>query len=250
MNATNVSSEMPSGGYADMGVIIDGPDGSTASGKLLGVTARDFRVRFPATPGSTFEVGKHVRWRLTVSGVELQPSLHAEVVWRHDRGEGREYGLHHQLRDESLGHLPEWLRNLLEPRIAQRIRVRQALGVRMADTEGRWQVQGQLVDVSASGLGALFARSVEPAFRAVDTVRLELSLPGDPHPFLLVAAIRRRVVDARGFFYGFEIDRTKTPSVETTVARLHAFVTRELEQATQALLAQVGAQTTPAPGRA
>lgn len=246
MNATNVSSEVPSSGYGDIGVIVDGPDGSSASGRLLGVSAREFRVRFDSRPESAFEVGKHVRWRLAIRGVELQPSLHADVLWRHDRGEGREYGLRHQLRDEALGHLPDWLQTVLKPRIAQRARMRQPIAVRMADPQGRWQVQGQLVDLSASGVGALFARSVEPAFRSVEQVRLALTLPGDPQPFELVAAIRRRAVDARGFFYGFELDGKATADFEATARRLDAFVARELEQATNELLARVGGGVAPA----
>lgn len=209
------------------------PGERMSEGRIVDLGMQGAGIEFDLGHGPRFPVGAEVRVRFQIEGRALVVA--AQVRYRRD-GDMRRYGLRFLRLDMLDRAMRASLHKLVnqraafrvEPSDAEQILVRLIVpGASDARSE-RWAAQ--LLDLSASGMAVKVPRRVEDALCDAEDLRVELTLPRQSRPLILMVVLRQRVLLSDGVRYGMFFDRDD-PAFAGVENAVMAYVMRRQREA-------------------
>lgn len=206
-------------------LMVRDPDGGTHSVQLTDLTISECEFLCPAETRLVLHVGS--RAELCFSTPVLQEPLEvlAPVVCRSESESGRRY----RLRFPPMRKLPASVYALFNRRSSYRVspssgsKLIARVRAPSANTS-RSEESVSVRDISATGISLELGKGGESIFGAIETILLDLVLPGTEKAVQLVGKIRNRRLDDDRLVYGIEFDPEESKDFSDQQAVLRDYV--------------------------
>ena len=205
------------------------------SGQLLDIVfggAGFASLAFSESGGPALAVGEKTEISFTSVRLNKPLVVSARVRHRADRDDFRHYGFQFIERQQLESRLSPELFRLFNRRASYRVKPSPGSPVQVT-LQGPAGVQatGELVDISAAGMGLRVPLEVEATLTATTHIIVSFSLPDCPHPLSLEAIIRDRHLAGVEIHYGIEFDLEQSKQAKRQEDAIMNFVMKRQREA-------------------
>ena len=199
-------------GLEDDQVSVQSAEGVSALGEILDLSIGGVGLRFsleiPLSGCPDFTVGEEVQLSFAADRFKRPLAVSARVVHRLDEEGYRRYGLQFTDRQQLENQLATELFRLFNRRKTYRVEPDPdvPIEVTLEHRQAGVQVQAQVKDISAGGVGVRVPADVKATLGTSDRVKVAISLPGRQDPVVLIGNICHRRVAGEEIHYGIEFD--------------------------------------------
>ncbi len=201
----------------EMAVTLQTPSGQRSAAAVIDINVDGAGTRFASNEAIALGIGERVKLSLSSSRFSAPVELEATVVGKKERESEQDYSFHFQGQGNADTQFPHEFYEMFNRRGAYRAVEPENespidVGLRIPDSTGVRNVgTARLMNISATGMGAMAAPSTDQAMGDNQFVEISLGLPPNMAAINLAAWIHNRELQDKGIYYGLKFDARRSP---------------------------------------
>ncbi len=200
----------------EMAVTLQTLSGQHSAAEVIDINVDGAGTRFASDEAIALGIGERVKLSLSSSRFSAPVELEATVVGKKERESERDYSFHFQGQGKIDTEFPQEFYEMFNRRGAYRAVEPENenpidVGLRIPDSAGIRSVGiARLMNISATGMGALAEPDTDQVMGDNQFVELSLGLPPNMTAINLGAWIHNREVQEQGIYYGLKFDAQRS----------------------------------------
>ncbi len=200
----------------NMAVTLRTPSGQQSAAEVVDINVDGAGTRIASGEAIALGIGERVRLSLSSSRFSAPVELEATVVGKKERESEQDYSFHFQGQGDVETQFPQEFYEMFNRRGAYRAVEPENenpidVGLCIPDSAGVRSVgTARLINISATGMGAMAKLSTDQAMGDNQFVEISLGLPPNMTAINLGAWIHNREFQDKGIYYGLKFDARRS----------------------------------------